>query len=138
MLRTMLRAKIHRATVTQAELNYVGSLTIDSDLMELCDILPNEQVHIVNNTNGHRMVTYAIRGEAGSGVMCLNGAAARHGQVGDLIIVMVYGHLGEEAARALVPRVVLVDGANRPIEVLSAPGETAEMNAAPEPVGCPS
>jgi aspartate 1-decarboxylase len=80
MLRTLVKAKIHRATVTQAELNYVGSLTIDLDLMEMCDILPNEQVHIVNVTNGHRMITYAIEGERRSGIMCLNGAAARHGQ----------------------------------------------------------
>ena len=71
----MIKAKIHRATVTQADLNYVGSLTIDKELMELCDILPNEQVHVLNVTNGARMVTYAIEGERGSGVMCLNGAA---------------------------------------------------------------
>lgn len=118
MLRTMVKAKIHRATVTQAELNYVGSLTIDEDLMEICDILPNEQVHIVNVTNGHRMVTYAIVGERGSGVMCLNGAAARHGQKGDIIIVMTFAHFSEEEARVLVPRVVVVDAENRPAQVL--------------------
>jgi aspartate 1-decarboxylase len=114
----MVKAKIHRATVTQAELNYVGSLTIDSDLMELCDILPNEQVHIVNVTNGHRMVTYAIRGESGSGVMCLNGAAARHGQRGDIIIVMTFAHYTDEEARSMEPKVVVVDDKNRPAQIL--------------------
>ncbi|MBW3637180.1 MAG: aspartate 1-decarboxylase [Armatimonadetes bacterium] len=118
MLRTMVKAKIHRATVTQADLNYVGSLTIDADLMEICDILPNEQIHIVNVTNGHRMVTYAIVGERGSGVMCLNGAAARHGQKGDIIIAMTYAHYSDEEARALQPKIVVVDEENRPIQVL--------------------
>ncbi len=118
MLRTMVKAKIHRATVTQADLNYVGSLTIDENLMELCDILPNEQVHIVNLTNGHRMVTYAIRGERGSGVMCLNGAAARHGQRGDVIIVMTYGHVNAEEARNWNPQIVMVDEKNMPIQVV--------------------
>ncbi len=119
MLRTLVKAKIHRATVTQADLNYVGSLTIDLDLMEMCDILPNEQVHIVNVTNGHRMVTYAIEGEPGSGVMCLNGAAARHGQKGDIIIVMTFGHFSNEEARVWQPQIVLVDEENRPVEKLS-------------------
>jgi len=114
----MVKAKIHRATVTQAELNYVGSLTIDLDLMEICDILPNEQVHIVNVTNGHRMVTYAIVGERGSGVMCLNGAAARHGQKGDIIIVMTYAHFSDEELRDFAPRVAIVDENNRLIQVL--------------------
>ncbi|BCM93881.1 aspartate 1-decarboxylase [Abditibacteriota bacterium] len=118
MLRTLVKAKIHRATVTQADLNYVGSLTIDLDLMEMCDILPNEQVHIVNVTNGHRMVTYAIEGERGSGVMCLNGAAARHGQKGDIIIVMTFGHFSNEEARSWQPQIVVVDGENRAVEKL--------------------
>ncbi len=119
MLRTLVKAKIHRATVTQADLNYVGSLTIDLDLMEMCDIVSNEQVHIVNVTNGHRMVTYAIEGERGSGVMCLNGAAARHGQTGDLIIVMTFGHFAPEEARVWKPQIVVVDERNRPVQVLS-------------------
>jgi aspartate 1-decarboxylase len=114
----MVKAKIHRATVTQADLNYVGSLTIDANLMEICDILPNEQVHIVNVTNGHRMVTYAIRGEPFSGVMCLNGAAARHGQKGDIIIVMTFAHYSDEEARAMKPQVVVVDEQNQPVQVL--------------------
>ena len=129
MLRTMVKAKIHRATVTQAELNYVGSLTIDLDLMEICDILPNEQVHIVNVTNGHRMVTYAIVGERGSGVMCLNGAAARHGQKGDIIIVMTYAHFTDDEAREFAPKVAIVDENNRLIQVL--PEEIAGTIALP-------
>ena len=118
MLRTLVKAKIHRATVTQAELNYVGSLTIDLDLMEICDIWPNEQVHVLNVTNGQRMVTYAIAGERGSGVMCLNGAAARHGQKGDIIIVMTYAHFSDDEARAFAPKVAIVDGENRVVQVL--------------------
>ena len=114
----MVKAKIHRATVTQADLNYVGSLTIDADLMEICDILPNEQIHIVNVTNGHRMVTYAIVGERGSGVMCLNGAAARHGQKGDIIIAMTYAHYSDEEARVMQPKIVVVDENNHPVQVL--------------------
>ncbi len=114
----MIKAKIHRATVTQADLNYVGSLTIDKELMEMCDILPNEQVHVLNVTNGQRMVTYAIEGERGSGVMCLNGAAARHGQKGDVVIVITYAHYTDEEARGLQPRVVVVDENNAPIPML--------------------
>ena len=114
----MIKAKIHRATVTQADLNYVGSLTIDKELMEMCDILPNEQVHVLNVTNGQRMVTYAIEGERGSGVMCLNGAAARHGQRGDLVIVVTYAHYSDEEARAMQPRVVVVDENNAPIQMI--------------------
>ena len=114
----MVKAKIHRARVTQADLNYVGSLTIDADLMEICDILPNEQIHIVNVTNGHRMVTYAIRGQRGSGVMCLNGAAARHGEKGDIIIAMTYAHFSEDEARAWQPKIVVVDEDNRVVQVL--------------------
>lgn len=114
----MIKAKIHRATVTQADLNYVGSLTIDKELMEMCDILPNEQVHVLNVTNGQRMVTYAIEGERGSGVMCLNGAAARHGQRGDVVIVITYAHYTDEEARGLQPLVVVVDENNAPIQMI--------------------
>ena len=116
----MFKAKIHRATVTQADLNYVGSLTIDKGLMEMCDILPNEQVHVLNVTNGARMVTYAIEGERGSGVMCLNGAAARHGQKGDIVIVLTYAQYSDEEARELQPKVVIVDEKNAPIQMLPA------------------
>src|SRR5690349_19572452 len=95
MLRLMCKSKIHRATVTEANLNYVGSLTVDSTLLEMCDILPYEQVHVVNVTNGSRLVTYAIPGEPGSGVICLNGAAARQGHAGDVVIVISYGQFND-------------------------------------------
>jgi aspartate 1-decarboxylase len=118
MLRTMMNGKIHRATVTQADVNYVGSLTIDANLMELSDILPYQEIHVLNVTNGQRMVTYAMLGERGSGVMCLNGAAARHGRPGDIIIVIAYAHLDEAEARALRPSIVIVDEHNRPVDAL--------------------
>ena len=122
----MCKGKIHRATVTEADVNYVGSLTIDEDLMEMSDTLPYEEVHVLNVTNGQRMVTYAITGERGSGVMCLNGAAARHGRPGDIIIVVTYGHYEDAAARVLKPKVVLVDSANHPVELLTTGDEIAE------------
>ncbi|MDF2439737.1 MAG: aspartate 1-decarboxylase, partial [Abditibacteriota bacterium] len=101
MLRVMCKGKIHRAVVTEANVDYVGSLTVDTDLLELSDILPFEQVHVVNVTNGERLVTYAIAGPAGSGVICLNGAAAHKGSPGDIVIVIAYGHCTEEEAREL-------------------------------------
>ncbi len=116
MLRVMMKSKIHRATVTQADLNYEGSLTIDADLMRAADILPYEMVHVYNISNGERFETYAIAGGAGSGIMCLNGAAARKGAVGDLIIVTTYAsYTAEELARHQ-PKVVRVDGLNRLLE----------------------
>ncbi len=117
----MCKGKIHRATVTEADVNYVGSLTIDEDLLELSDILPYEEVHVLNVTNGQRMVTYAMTGARGSGVMCLNGAAARHGRPGDIIIVIAYGHYEDLEARRMKPRIVLVDERNRPREILPTP-----------------
>ena len=123
----MCKGKIHRATVTQADVNYVGSLTIDENLMDLADIIPYEEVHIVNVTNGQRMVTYAIVGERGSGVMCLNGAAARHGRRGDIIIVIAYGHYEDAEARAMQPKIVIVDADNRAVEML--PSEDATQNS---------
>ena len=124
MLRAMCKGKIHRATVTEADPNYVGSLTVDTDLLELSDILPYEEVHVLNVTNGQRMVTYAMAGERGSGVMCLNGAAARHGMPGDIIIVIAYGYFEDAAARALEPKIVIVDAQNRALQTL--PVETTE------------
>src|SRR4028119_1530771 len=106
MLRTMCKGKIHRATVTEADVNYVGSLTVDEELLELSDILPYEEVHVLNVTNGQRMVTYAMTGERGSGIMCLNGAAARHGMPGDIIIVIAYGHYGDSERRGPRPQKV--------------------------------
>ena len=113
MQRTVLKSKIHRATITDADLNYEGSLTIDSELMVKADILPFEKVDVVNINNGQRFSTYAIEGEPGSGSICLNGAAARLGNVGDLIIIITYTDLPDEEARLHTPVVVLVDEQNK-------------------------
>lgn len=117
MQRIILRAKIHRATVTAADLHYVGSLTLDEDLMEAADLVEHEQVHVVNVTTGARLVTYAIAGERGSGTVCLNGAAARLGAPGDVVIVIAYAHVEEAEVRGHVARVVHVDAGNRISEV---------------------
>ncbi|MGQ9687833.1 MAG: aspartate 1-decarboxylase [Desulfobaccales bacterium] len=114
MRRVMLKSKIHRATITEANLAYEGSLTVDADLMRLADILPYEMVHIYNISNGERFQTYAIEGEAGSGVICLNGAAARRGAPGDLIIITTYASYPAEALSHHHPKIVLVDSRNRP------------------------
>lgn len=114
MLRVMLKSKIHRATVTEANLGYEGSLTIDADLMRGADILPYEMVHIFNISNGERFQTYAIDGEAGSGVMCLNGAAARRGTPGDLIIIATFATYDDAVLDRHKPKIVLVDAENRP------------------------
>lgn len=119
MFRTMMKSKIHRATVTEANLNYVGSITIDADLMEAADILPNEKVQVVNNNNGARLETYVIEGPRGSGVICLNGAAARMVQPGDKIIIISYGVMDDREARLYQPRVVFVDEQNRIIDAAS-------------------
>lgn len=116
---TMLKSKLHRVVVTEANLNYVGSITIDSDLMAAANILPNEQVHVVDNNNGSRLVTYAIPGPAGSGVICLNGSAARLVQPGDVAIIMVYATMSEAEAKEFEPTVVLVDQQNRITDVFS-------------------
>ncbi len=113
MFRLMHKSKIHRATVTEANLNYAGSLTVDQDLLDAADILPNEKVSVVNINTGARFETYAIAGPRGSGVVCLNGAAARLGTPGDLVIIISYGLFTDEEARRLTPKVVKVDGANR-------------------------
>ena len=113
MFRTMLGGKIHRATVTEADLNYVGSITIDQDLLDAAGILVNEKVAIVNNNNGERFETYTIPGERGSGVVCLNGAAARLVQKGDIVIIMSYVMLSEPEISAHQPKVVLVDEHNK-------------------------
>src|ERR1700712_50844 len=113
MFRTMLKSKVHRATVTQADLHYVGSVTVDEDLMEAADLLPGEQVAIVDVTNGARLETYVITGPRGSGVIGINGAAARLVHPGDLVILIAYGVMETAEARAFQPRVVFVDAANR-------------------------
>ena len=113
MLRTMMKSKIHRATVTQADLHYVGSVTVDEDLLDAADLLPGELVHIVDITNGARLETYTIAGERGSGVIGINGAAARLVQPGDLVILIGYGQMETAEAREHKPRVVFVDAGNR-------------------------
>ncbi|SKA07373.1 aspartate 1-decarboxylase [Selenihalanaerobacter shriftii] len=112
MIRIMHKSKIHRATVTDANLDYVGSITIDQKLLEEADILPNEKVQVVNNNNGTRFETYVISGERGSGDICLNGAAARKAQPGDTVIIISYGLINETEAKELEPKVILVDEDN--------------------------
>lgn len=114
---TMLKAKIHRATVTQAELDYVGSITVDVDLLEQAGIFEYEKVQIVDVNNGARFETYTIAGERGSGVMCLNGAAARMVQTGDKIILMAYAQVSPEEAKGLRPTVLFVDERNQVTKV---------------------
>jgi len=109
MLVTVLKSKIHRASVTEANLNYIGSITIDEDLMDAANILPNERVFIVNNNNGARLDTYVITGERGSGVVCLNGAAARLVQPGDVIIIMAYAQMDMQEAKNFKPAMVFPD-----------------------------
>lgn len=113
MLRTLLKSKIHRATVTEANLHYEGSITIDAALLETADILPNEQVDVLNINNGARLTTYAIAGERGSGVICMNGAGARLVQPGDLLIICSYATYSAEELKRYSPRVVHVDDRNR-------------------------
>ena len=115
MLRRFLRTKIHRATVTQTELDYVGSLTIDPALMELAGMLPHEQVDIYNITRGTRFTTYLITGERDKGEMCVNGAAAHLAEVGDKIIIVAYCDLAEHEIEGHQPVVIVVDDANRPV-----------------------
>lgn len=113
MQRQMLGGKIHRATVTDAQVDYAGSITIDADLLKAVDILPGEKVLIANITNGSRLESYAIEGAAGSGVICLNGGAARHGRKGDLVIIMTFVVLGEDEVKRHKPKVVRVDSKNK-------------------------
>ncbi|MED1944329.1 MULTISPECIES: aspartate 1-decarboxylase [Brevibacillus] len=119
MFRTMMKAKIHRATVTEANLNYVGSITIDKNLLDALDILPNEKVQIVNNNNGARLETYVIEGAPGSGVICLNGAAARLVQEGDIVIIIAYAMMTDEEARTYKPRVAIMDEKNQVKELIA-------------------
>ncbi|GBF32050.1 aspartate 1-decarboxylase [Desulfocucumis palustris] len=125
MLVNMFKSKIHRARVTEANLNYMGSITIDSALLEKSDILPNEKVQIVNNNNGARFETYVIPGPKNSGVICLNGAAARLVQPGDTVIIISYCLLTREEAKSFKPTVVMVDQNNRAMEIrqVEHPGE---------------
>jgi aspartate 1-decarboxylase len=113
MLRTMLKSKIHRATVTEANLYYEGSITIDAKLMKAADILEHEKVEVLNLNTGGRLETYAISGKPGSGVVCLNGPAARGASAGDLVIVVSYVSTEDKEAKGLKPRIIKVDGKNR-------------------------
>ena len=115
--RFMLKSKIHRATLTGTELDYEGSIAIDRDLMDAADMLPGEQVQVLNLNSGSRLITYVIEAEAGSGTMLLNGPAARLAVPGDLVIVLTYGVVPQEEARAMKPKVIHVDAQNRPINV---------------------
>lgn len=112
MMREMFKSKIHRATVTMSELYYEGSITIDKDLMDAAEILVYEKVQVVNVNNGARFETYTLEGEPGSGIICLNGAAARLGHVGDEVIIITYAHMNEEESRSHKPRIVLVNKDN--------------------------
>ncbi len=123
MLRTMMKSKIHRATVTQADLHYVGSVTVDEDLLEASDILPGELVHIVDITNGARLETYTIAGERGSGVLGINGAAAHLVHPGDLVILIAYAQMDTAEAKAFEPHVVFVDAANKVVALGHDPAE---------------
>jgi aspartate 1-decarboxylase len=116
MIIEVLKSKLHRARVTQAELNYVGSITIDEDLMDAANIIANEKVQIVNNNNGARFETYVIKGERGTGTICLNGATARLAQVGDIVIIMSYAYMEMEEARNYKPILVFPDSGNKLIK----------------------
>ncbi|MEW1549911.1 aspartate 1-decarboxylase [Streptomyces tsukubensis] len=138
MLRTMFKSKIHRATVTHADLHYVGSVTIDADLMEAADLLPGELVHIVDITNGARLETYVIEGRRGSGTIGINGAAAHLVNPGDLVILISYAQVDDAEARALVPRVVHVGAGNRIVELgtdAGAPVPGSRTERSPGAVG---
>ena len=113
-----MRAKVHGATLTGVNLNYVGSLSLDSAIMERLDILPNEMIQVLNLNNGSRLTTYVLAGEKGSGVVALNGAAARLGQPGDKVLLVTYATMSEEEARQFHPKVALVDDHNRIVEIL--------------------
>ena len=118
MYRTMMKSKLHRATVTEANLNYVGSITIDADLMDLIDVYENEKVQIVDNNNGARFETYVIPGARGSGVICLNGAAARLVQPGDKVIIISYGMMTSEEAKSYKPLIAILDDQNKVINTI--------------------
>lgn len=118
MFRMMMNSKLHRATITEANLNYVGSITIDADLLDAANMYPNEKVQIVNNNNGARFETYIIAGERGSGVICVNGAAARLVQEGDIVIILSYVYVTEAEARNHTPTVLLMDKQNQIEEII--------------------
>ncbi|KQU59809.1 aspartate decarboxylase [Bacillus sp. Leaf406] len=123
MFRTMMSGKIHRARVTEANLNYVGSITIDEEILDAVGMVANEKVQVVNNNNGERLETYIIPGKRGSGVICLNGAAARKVQEGDIVIIVSYKFIGEEHINRHVPKVAIMDENNTIVEMLGTEPE---------------
>jgi aspartate 1-decarboxylase len=127
MFRTMMNGKIHRATVTEANLNYVGSITIDTDIIEAVGMAPNEKVQIVNNNNGARFETYIIPGERGSGVICVNGAAARLVQEGDIVIIISYALVPDEKVPYHEPKVAIMDSRNRITDMIHAEPESTVL-----------
>ncbi|PWW30330.1 L-aspartate 1-decarboxylase [Cytobacillus oceanisediminis] len=127
MFRTMMNGKIHRATVTEANLNYVGSITIDTDIIEAVGMAPNEKVQIVNNNNGARFETYIIPGERGSGVICVNGAAARLVQEGDIVIIISYALVPDDKVPYHEPKVAIMDRNNRIADMIHAEPESTVL-----------
>ncbi|TQR19751.1 aspartate 1-decarboxylase [Psychrobacillus vulpis] len=127
MLRMMLNSKIHRAVVTEADLNYVGSITIDQNILDAVGMLPNEKVHIVNNNNGARFETYIIAGERGSGVICVNGAAARLVQRGDIVIILSYAYVMNEEAKTHQPTVAIMNENNTIKQIIHYEPEATVM-----------
>ncbi|MCU9593676.1 aspartate 1-decarboxylase [Caldibacillus thermolactis] len=129
MYRTMMKGKLHRARVTEANLNYVGSITIDEDLLDAVNMLANEKVQIVNNNNGARFETYIIPGKRGSGVICLNGAAARLVQPGDVIIIISYCLIAEENVRRHKPKIAVLNEENKIIEMIESEPESCTIHS---------
>ena len=133
LLRPMMVGKIHRATITGADLHYVGSLTVDADLLDAADLPPGHQVDVVDITNGARLTTYVIPGERGSGVLTINGAAAHHIRTGDLVIVIAYGQMSDQDARSYEPAVVFVDEHNQIVECSHEPGQVPDTDRGSAP-----
>ena len=133
MMRPMMVAKIHRATITDADLHYVGSITVDEDLLDAADLLPGQQVDVVDVTNGARLTTYVIPGERGSGELCINGAAAHLIHRGDIVILIGYGMMDDAEARTYSPRVVFVDENNTPVDISDEPGRVPDTTAGQAP-----
>ena len=126
MLRTICKSKLHRATVTDANLEYTGSVTLDADLMRAADLAPYEQVHVLDVDNGARLVTYCLEGRAGSGTVCINGAAARLVAAGDRVIIISYAQLAPEELERFEPKIVLLDARNRILQVTTAATQLSE------------
>ena len=126
LMRPMMISKLHRATVTQADLHYVGSITIDAALMEAADLVPGQQVDVLDVTNGSRLTTYAIPGTSGTGQLCINGAAAHHVHPGDIVIIVAYGLIADAEARQYEPAVVFVDADNHIVQVGHEPGDVPD------------